>query len=249
MGRPGSGQHPLQALSEGENVVIVGTGENAAIALEYFRHDTPHEVVAFSAEAKFLTSNVYHHLPVVPLEELADAYPTATNRVFVAVSYVRLNHVRRRLYDAVKSAGFSCISYVSSHAAIARNVRIGENTFVQEHVALQYGAAIGDNAYLGSGMCLGYRSVVEADCYSSAHATVGDFCTIGRRSFIGAGSCVTDGCKVAEDCIIGAGAVIVKDTMARQVYLGNPARPLGLDSFETFGIVDGLTPRGRQPSG
>ena len=69
--------HPLQELSKGERVVIVGTGETAAIAFEYFRHDTPHEVVAFSAEAPFITSEDYYGLPVVPLEELAIAYPAA----------------------------------------------------------------------------------------------------------------------------------------------------------------------------
>src|SRR6516225_5520010 len=41
--------HPLQELSEGERVVIIGTGDMAAIAFEYFRYDTPHKVVAFSA--------------------------------------------------------------------------------------------------------------------------------------------------------------------------------------------------------
>lgn len=230
--------HPLQKLSKGERLVIVGTGEMAAIAFEYFRHDTPHEVVAFSAETPFITSDAYYGLPVVPFEELVNAYPAARHRIFVAVSFVRLNRVRRRLYHAVKAAGFTCISYVSSHAAVAPDVEIGENTFVQEYVALQHRARLGNNVYLGSGTCVGYCSVMEADSFSSAHVTVGDFCTVGSGSFVGAGSCVADGCSVAEDCIIGAGAVILKDTLARQVYLGNPARPLGRDSFETFGVVN-----------
>lgn len=230
--------HPLQELSEGERVVIVGTGETAAIAFEYFRYDTPHEVVAFSAERQFITSDVYCGLPVVPLEELANSYPAEQNRAFVAVSYVQLNRIRRRLYDVVKAAGFACISYVSSHAAVTPDVEIGENTFVQEYVALQHGSRIGDNVYLCSGMCVGYGSVIEADSFSSAHVTIGDFCALGRRSFLGAGSCVTDGHSVAEDCIIGAGAVVLRDTEPRQVYLGNPARPLGRDSYETFGVAD-----------
>ena len=238
MGRLGTRQHPLQALSKGERVVIVGTGEWAAIAFEYFSYDTPHEILAFSAEQPFVTSETYCGLPVVPFEEIANVFPTTSTRFFVAVSLVKLNRVRRRLYHAVKAAGFSCISYVSSQAAVAPDVEIGENTFVQEHVSLQYGATIGDDVYLGSGMCVGYRSMMEADSFSSANATVGDFCTVGRGSFVGAGSCVADGCSVAEDCILGAGAVLMKDSVARQVYLGNPARPLGHDSFETFGVIE-----------
>jgi sugar O-acyltransferase (sialic acid O-acetyltransferase NeuD family) len=234
---PENRQHPLQAPAAGERVVIVGTGETAAIAFEYFRHDTPHEIVAFSAETAFISSEVYYDRPVVPLEVLSEFYPAARNRTFVAVSFVGLNRVRRRLCETVRAAGFQCISYVSSQAAVMSDVTISENTFVQEHVALESGARVGDNVFLGSGTCVGYHSVIEADCYASAHATIGDFCTVGRGSFVGAGSCVADRCSVAEDCIIGAGAVILKDTVTRQVYLGNPARPLGRDSFESFGVT------------
>lgn len=222
--------------SNGERVVIVGTGETAAIASEYFSRDTPHEIVAFSAEAQFLTADVYHGLPVVPFEELAKVYSPAKTRVHVAVSYVRLNSIRRRLYLAVKAAGFACVSYASSNAMLASSAEVGENSFIQEFVVLEHGARIGDNVFLGSGASVGYGSVIEADCFFSAHATVGHSCRVGRGSFLGAGCCVTDGCSVAEDCIIGAGTVIRKDTAAGRVYLGNPARSLPRDSFETFGL-------------
>ena len=230
-------KHSLQAVSKGEHVVIVGTGETAAIAFEYFRHDTPHEIAGFSAEASFVTAGSYCGLPVVPLEELSSAYPPAKYRVFVAVSLAQLNRVRRRLYHAVKAAGFHCVSYVSSHAVVTPNVQIGENSFVQEHAVLQYGARIGENVFIGSGTCVGYRSVIEDDCYAGPHVTVGDRCTVGRASFLGVNSCVADGRSIAENCIVGAGAVILKDAVARQVYLGNPARPLGRDSFEAFGVT------------
>lgn len=229
-------EYPWQRLSNGERVVIVGTGETAAIALGYFRCDSPHEVLAFSAETQLLTTDVYHGRPVVPFEELANLYSPAQIRIYVAVSYVRLNSVRRRLFLAVKASGFDCISYASSHAMIAPRTEIGENSFVQEFVVLQHGASIGDNVFLGSGTSVGYRSTIEADCFVGAHATVGHSCQVGRGSFLGAGCCITDGRSVAADCVVGAGAVILKDTEPGRVYLGNPARPLPRDSFETFGL-------------
>lgn len=229
-------QHPLQGRSEGERVVIVGTGETAATAYGYFSHDSPHEIVAFSAEAQFLTANEYYGLPVIPFEELESAYSPTRVRIYVAVSFAKLNRVRRRLYLAVKTAGFDCVSYVSSQAMVSPEVEIGENTFVQEYVTLQRNARIGDNVFLGSGTSVGYHSVIEADCSSGAHATIGYSCRIGCGSFLGTGCCVTDGRSVAADCIIGAGAVILKDTAVGRVYLGNPARSLPRDSFETFGL-------------
>jgi sugar O-acyltransferase (sialic acid O-acetyltransferase NeuD family) len=227
-------RHPLQVASESERVIIVGTGEHAAIAFEYFSHDSPHEVVAFSAEAHCLTSEMHCGLPVVPLERIAAAYPPDKYRAFVATSPIELNRLRRRLYDTVKAADFSCVSYVSTHAFVLPDVKIGENTFVQENTALQYLTCVGNNVFLGSGACIGHSSVVEDDCYVGPHATVCGNCRIGRSSFIGANSCIAQTVSVAQDCVIGGGAVVLKDTKPRNVYLGNPARPTGQDSFETW---------------
>jgi sugar O-acyltransferase (sialic acid O-acetyltransferase NeuD family) len=222
--RPGM-RHPLQTEFTGERVVIVGTGEWGATAFEYFSYDSPHEIVAFSAEAAFIKSDTYCGLPVVPLEQLAKAYPPDQYSAFVAVSDIQLNRVRRRLFDTVKAAGFRCVSYVSSHTFMLRNVEIGENTFVQENAALEYMVRLGDN------------SVIEDDCYLGPHAAVSGNSRVGRGSFLGVNSCVADGVFVGEDCVIGAGAVVLKDTKPRQVYVGNPARPTGRDSFAAFGVT------------
>lgn len=38
----------------GERIVIIGTGESAAIAFKYFTNDSRHEIVAFSADAQYI---------------------------------------------------------------------------------------------------------------------------------------------------------------------------------------------------
>jgi sugar O-acyltransferase (sialic acid O-acetyltransferase NeuD family) len=232
-------RHPLQDNVKGERVVIVGTGETAAFAHEYFSYDSPHEVVAFSAEAAFIADDVYCGLPVVPLEELAKTYPPTEYRAFVAVSLTELNRLRRRLFDAVKAAGFGFVSYISSHAFVLPSVEIGENAFVMENVSLEHRVRLGDNVFLGCGVCISHSSVMGDNCYAGPHAVVCGLSTVARGAFLGANCCIADGISVAEDCIIGAGAVVLKDTKPRQVYVGNPARPTGRDSFVTFGVTSG----------
>lgn len=227
---------PPSLLSQ--RVVIIGTGETAAIAFEYFRADSPADVVAFAAEASCITADTWCGLPVVPLEEIARVYPPTEYRAFVAVSYTQLNRLRQRLYRQVKAAGFACVSYVSSRAMVAPTARIGENAYLQEFVALQPHCVVGDNVVVSSGTCVGHSAVIGDDCFAGPHATICGLANIGSGVFMGAGSCVADGVTVAEDCILGAGAVVTKNTARRQVYVGNPARPVARDSFDSFGVVD-----------
>jgi sugar O-acyltransferase (sialic acid O-acetyltransferase NeuD family) len=220
-------------------LVIVGAGENAEIAREYFTHDSPHEVVAYSVESRFLEADEKDGLPIVPFEELARHYPPGEHQAFVALSSTQLNRVRMRLYRAVRQLGFRCASYVSSHAFVWRNVTIGENTFVFEHNVLQHHVSVGDNVVLWSGNHIGHRTVIQDDVFVASHAVISGYCTIGARSFLGVNSCFADSTTVGEDCVIGAGAVVVKDTAPRGVYVGNPARPTGRDSFDSFGVEGG----------
>jgi len=232
-------RHPLQAESNGQRVVIVGTGETASLAFEYFCYDSPHEVVAFSAEAPFITADTFCGLPLVPFEELAKVYPPDEYRAFVSVSLTQLNRVRRRLYDGVRAAGFSCVSYVSSHAFVLPSARIGENAFIQEHVSVQHNVRVGTNVFLSSGTCVGHSSVVEDDVFTGPHVVICGMCRIGSSTFMGANCSISPEVTVAQDCVIGAGANVLTDTEPRQVYVGSPARPTGRDSFALLHVKTG----------
>ena len=217
--------------------MIVGTGDHAALAFECFTNDSPHQVVAFSAEPEFLHSAEYCGRPVIPLDRLTASYPPTTHRVFVAISAIQLNRVRRRLFATVKAAGYDCVSYVGKSSFLWNNVEIGENVYIGELNLLHHRVRIGDNVVIASGTHIGHGSVIGDDCYVASRVTLAGGCEVGRGCFLGVNSCMANDRSLAEDCIIGAGAVVVKDTLPRQVYVGNPARPTGRNSFETLAII------------
>ena len=226
-------EHQMRSEAGTERVVIFGAGVVGALAFEYFTYNSPHEVVAFSAEREFITAEIFCGLPVVPFDKLAVEYPPTEHQAFVAVSAnpTQLNHVRRRLYGAVKVAGYRFVSYISSRAFVSPTAQIGENTLVAEGNSLHHMARIGNNVIMLAGIHVGHGSVIEDDCFLASHAVIGGSCRVGRGSFLGLNSCVASFVSVAEDCLIGAGAVVSRDTAPRQVYIGNPARSIGGDSL------------------
>lgn len=224
---------------EPRRVAIVGAGEQAELAYEYFTFDSPHEVVCFGVESRYRDRDELYGLPVVALEELPGRYPPTDYAAFVAVSSTQLNRVRTRLYRHVKSHGYECVSYVSSHAFVWRNVHVGENTFIFENNVLQHHVRVGDNVVLWSTNHIGHRSVIHDNCFLTSHVVVAGFCDIGDSAFLGVNASVNENLRVGADCVVGAGAVVIRDTEPRGVYVGNPARPTGRDSFETFGVVQG----------
>lgn len=226
---------PAPAPSDGRRLVIIGTGARAAIACECFRDDSPYEVAAFSAAPPGPGGETHCGVPVVSVDDLATACPPGRYLAFVAASPDSRNSFRRQLHEKVRSAGYHCVSYVSSRAFAARSASLGDNTFVHEGAALQHGIRIGSNVVVGSGTCVGHSTVIEDDCFLGPHVAISGFCRIGRGSYLGANSCVADTIQVAEGCVIAPGAVVLRDTEPGQVYMGNPARRAAPESFRPGG--------------
>jgi sugar O-acyltransferase (sialic acid O-acetyltransferase NeuD family) len=211
-------------------IVIVGDGETAELAFEYFTHDSPHEVVAFCVERKYAKKDQLFKLPVVAFEDVETHYPPAQHQAFVAISSTQLNRVRTRLYQGTKQKGYACASYISSHAFVWHNVEIGENCFIMENNVLQYGVRVANNVILWSGNHLGHQSVIRDNVFVSSHVVISGFCEVGENCFLGVNSCIANNIKIGKDCLIGMGAVVNKNTEERKVYVGNPAKPIR-DSF------------------
>lgn len=225
-------------MAESRRIVIVGAGEQAEIACEYFTHDSPHEVAGFAVDAQYRDRDELFGLPVVDFEQIVERFPPDRFDAFVAVSSTRLNRVRARLYREVKRLGYACASYVSSHAFVWRDVQIGENSFIFENNVLQYGVEVGDNVILWSGNHVGHQTSIADHCFVASHVVISGFCRIGESCFLGVNSCFADQISVAADCVVGAGAVVVRDTEPRGVYVGNPARRLDHDSFAALGVEE-----------
>lgn len=207
-----------------KKLVIIGAGETADIAYEYFSADSQREVVAFAVEKQYLTAESRFDLPVIDLDHLVEIYPPDLFDVFVAISYIQLNRVRERLFLLVKSWGYQCATYISSRAFIWRTAKIGENCFIFENNVVQHGVTIEDNVILWSGNHVGHQSIIRQSAYVASHVVISGFCDIGPRSFIGVNATLVDGISVKGDCMIVASATITTSTEAENaVYIGSPA--------------------------
>lgn len=219
-------------------IIIVGDGETAELAYEYFTYDSPHEVIAFSVERQYLKKDKLFDLPVVPFEQMVELFDPASHQAFVAISYTQLNQVRTRLYQATRQKGYGLVSYISSRAFVWRNVEIGENCLIMENNVLQYRVRVGNNVVLWSGNHIGHQTVIKDNVFISSHVVVSGYCEVGENCFLGVNSSIANNITIARDCLIGMGAVVNKDTEERKVYVGNPAKALLKDAYAAFGVKE-----------
>jgi sugar O-acyltransferase (sialic acid O-acetyltransferase NeuD family) len=198
-------------------VVIFGVGQIAEIAHFYLTNDSEHEVVAFTVDKEFLNSDNFHNLPVVAYEDLLEKYSPNEYKMFIPISYKKVNKLRAEKFTDVKAKGYQCISYISSKATYY-NTSIGENCFIFENNVIQPFSKIGDNCILWSGNHIGHHTTIEDHCFLASHVVVSGSVTVGEYSFIGVNATIRDNVKIGKENVIGAGSLILADTQDRGVY-------------------------------
>lgn len=203
-----------------KRLVIFGTGEIAQIAHLYFSTDSEFDVVAFTVDSAYLVEPEFCGLPVVPFERAPELYSPSDHAMFVALSYTKLNELRRQKYDAAKARGYRIASYVSSRASVLNGGDIGENCFIFEDNTIQPFCSIGDNVTLWSGNHIGHHSRIGSHTFIASHVVVSGGVEIGEQCFIGVNATLRDHIKIGDRCIIGAGALILADAEPDGVYVG-----------------------------
>jgi len=201
-------------------LVIFGSSDIAQLAHYYFSTDSDYEVVAFTVDAAYLTASEFCGLPVVAFDGLAELYPPATYELFIAVSYAKLNQVRRDKFLSAKESGYRLASYVSSRATVLNEGRIGDNCFILEDNTIQPFVTIGNNVTLWSGNHIGHHSTIHDHCFIASQVVVSGGVDIGESCFIGVNATLRDHIRIGDRCVIGAGAVILDDAEPEGVYMG-----------------------------
>src|SRR5919197_3209171 len=201
------------------NLVIFGAGDIGRLAHYYFTHDSGHQVAAFTVDAKYRQGDAFVGLPIVDFEEVAQRYPPADYKMFVALSYARVNKARAEKYYAAKSLGYELVTYISSRCSFLTDYPVGDNCFILEDNTIQPFVRIGNDVTLWSGNHIGHDSIIDDHCFIASHIVVSGYVHVHPYCFIGVNATLRNSITIAPETVVGAGAVIMKDTIEKGVYV------------------------------
>lgn len=203
-----------------KKLVIFGLGDIAELAFFYFNTDSTYDVVAFTVDSSYIEDSTFCGLPVVAFENIAEHYAADQHEIFIALSYSKLNAVRKEKYFAAKALGYTLASYISSHATVLNEGRIGENCFILEDNTIQPFVKIGNNITLWSGNHIGHHSTIQDHTFIASHVVVSGGVHIGEQCFIGVNATLRDHIKIEDKCVIGAGTLLLANAEREGVFIG-----------------------------
>ena len=193
------------------------------------------DIVAFTVDADYRKTDCLCGLPMIDFQRALSLYPPSEFNMLLALDALSALRGRLRVFERIKSAGYSMPNYISRLSDTPQDTVMGENNVIMAfaHVGLHgkmgnYNV-IRQNAYLGHDFELSDGNVITSG------NSIGSHCRIGKLCYFGLGAVTLNRKTIADETLVGAGAVITKDTVACTTYVGNPAKPIS--THEDTGIV------------
>jgi sugar O-acyltransferase (sialic acid O-acetyltransferase NeuD family) len=223
-------------ISKKEKIVVFGNSVFAEHIYFLLTHDSPYEVVAFTADRKYISDDKLFGLPVVPFETIESYFPPSQYKMSIAVSFQRVNRLREEKYNEAKTKGYQLINYLSSRASLFPDLTMGHNCIILENSIIGPFVKIGNDVTVASGAIIGHHTVLQDHCFISPGAVILGGVTVEEYCLIGANATIKEEVRVARECLIGTGVSITKNTQERGVYFNPPAElyPKRSDELRTW---------------
>ena len=214
-------------------IILFGTGKIAEVLLYYFRNHSEFEVVACTVDREFIKSDIWNNLPVIPFEEILEAYPPSCFGMFVALGYQQLNALRAAKFKEAKEMGYELISFIHPDAGLPLDCNYGENCFIMQNALIHPCVTLGNNVFVWSGAMVGHHSAIGDHSWLTSCCNISGVVTTGDHCFFAVNSTVAHGVIIASNCFIGANTLITKCTDSGEVYLSSstPAFRLNSEQF------------------
>ena len=195
-------------------------GEYGELASYYFTKDSEYEIAGFTADDKFVNSDTFLDVPLVPHSKVKEAYPPSEYFAHVALSYNKLNRNRSDKYFAMREKGYTLASYVCSKSVYWPDLTTGDNCFILENQTIQPKVKIGSNVMIWSGNHIGHGCVVRDHTYISSHVCIAGHVNIGSHCFLGINASIRDFVKIGNRVFVAMGAEVTKNIKDDAVVLG-----------------------------
>lgn len=205
-------------------IVIFGTGDIAELAHVMFEQAGEREIAGFTVDAGYRDTNQFRGLPLVDFEDVESRFPTSSFDLFLALSYSRINTVRKEKFESAKAKGYNLASFISPNATILTEKPIGENCFIFEDNTVQPFVEIGDNVTLWSGNHIGHHSIIGDHTFIASHVVISGGVKIGEQCFIGVNATLRDHITIGDRCVLGAGTLILRNAKPDGLYIGTATK-------------------------
>jgi sugar O-acyltransferase (sialic acid O-acetyltransferase NeuD family) len=147
--------------------------------------------------------------------------------VCVGPSASRRRIVRRLMAAGVGEDRFA--TYVAQSARVGRTSTVAVGSILLDNVVVTADARIGRHVVVMPNCTITHDDELEDFVTLAAGVALGGAVRVGEAAYIGMNAAVRQGLRIGAGSTVGMGAAVIADVPEEEVWVGVPARELGIE--------------------
>ena len=213
-------------------IIIYGEGAYGKIFFyEAERYGTI-DIEAFTVDAAYMRNEKECGLPVVPFEQVENIYSPKQYDMLVLCGYTVMRN-RKRMYERAKEKGYRLINYISPHAMLETEIKMGDNNIIMSNAVVGFDGVMGNGNIIWPNVVLPHHNKIGNFNNLSPSVSFSGYSEVGNQCFIGNNASFNNHIKIHDMALVGAGVFVTKDLDREKVLVSERSYILeGRKSYE-----------------
>ena len=205
--------------------VVFGTTYFAEMLSYYVETYDNAEVIGYTVDEKFRTSEEIFGKPLTDFEDLEEAYRKDEVSILLGIGYNHMNSLREKKFDEIKKKGFRIAEFIHPSASIEKS-SMGEGNIILENVNIGYNVKIGNGNIFWNCSNISHHCEIGDFNFFAPSATLAGKINVKHHCFFGINCTVKGGIVINEYTLVGAGCYVNKSTEVDSVYVPEKSKRL-----------------------
>lgn len=187
-----------------EDIILVGFGGHAKSVADCIEKQRLFRIIGYTDLEE--RKSLYPYLGTD--QELPKYYEQGIRNAAVGVGYLGKGYAREKLFEMLKSIGYTLPVVQDPSAIVSSSASIGEGTFIGKRAVVNADALIGNMVIINTMALIEHECVVEDFSHIAVAAVLCGQVCVGKAAFVGANATVIQERRIGSRQIVPAGVII-----------------------------------------
>jgi sugar O-acyltransferase (sialic acid O-acetyltransferase NeuD family) len=167
-----------------EDILLIGGGGHCKAVIDVIELEKKYRIAGIIDKKSAVGDKVFDYDVIGCDDDLENLYKVYKYAI-VTVGHIRSSSVRVRLFQMLKTIGYTPPTIISPLAYVSKYAHIAEGSVVMHHALVNASALIGKNSIVNSKSLIEHDSIIEDHCHISTGAIINGGTVVKKGSFVG----------------------------------------------------------------
>lgn len=200
-----------------KTLAILGAGELGKQIANFALKDKHYSEVRFYDDF-----NVSEEIKGNTYDLITDFNNNLFDELIIGIGYNHLKAREEKFKFLINKIKFGKI--IHSTCWIDESANIEEGCVVYPKCVIDKNVIIKHNTIINLNCTIAHDTIIGTSCFLAPSVSIAGFCSIENECFIGINTTIKDNISIVSETTTGAGTVVVKNSIKKGLYVGNPAK-------------------------